>query len=542
MNKDVIYIDVDDDITAISGKLKASSEKIVALVPPKRVGVLQSAVNLRILQRVAKQVDKRLVLITNDQTLIPLAAGANIPIAKNLQSKPEIPEIAALKVDDGDDIIEGESLPVGEIIDGNNDKKRAADKAAAAAIAEKPLAAPPAKGSVPKRPKSVQKVPNFNTFRKKFFIIGALLLLLIGFLIWAIVYAPRATVEITAKTSKESLRTNVTLSESGKTDAKKATLRTIVVTDKQESSVEFAATGTKEEGEAASGTLTLSRSVGGSTKVPLGSGFSNGDCTFVTSNEVTVPGASLEIGGAGIVPGTVDVKVKATDIGDQCNLSSRSYNSTVKGISARGGAMSGGSKRTLKIVTQADVQKAAEKLASQNTDEKKAALMKKFDSGVKVLEESFTTAGGEATPSPQVGQEAPNGTAKLSSSITYSLMGIEQSELDAYLKAALKSKLSQENNQRVYDTGAEKAVFSDFTPAEAGATATLEATGQVGPQLEDAEVKKRVMGKRFGDIQSDLKSISGIDNVEVKFSPFWVNTVPEDTSKIAVRFKLEDRK
>lgn len=542
MNKDVIYIDVDDDITAISGKLKASSEKIVALVPPKRVGVLQSAVNLRILQRVAKQVDKRLVLITNDQTLIPLAAGANIPIAKNLQSKPEIPEIAALKVDDGDDIIEGESLPVGEIVDGNNDKKRAADKAAAAAIAEKPLAAPPAKGSAPKRPKSVQKVPNFNTFRKKFFIIGALLLLLIGFLIWAIVYAPRATVEITAKTSKESLRTNVALSESGKTDAKKATLRTIVVTDKQESSVEFAATGTKEEGEAASGTLTLSRSVGGSTKVPLGSGFSNGDCTFVTSNEVTVPGASLEIGGAGIVPGTVDVKVKAKDIGDQCNLSSRSYNSTVKGISARGGAMSGGSKRTLKIVTQADVQKAAEQLASQNTDEKKAALMKKFDSGVKVLEESFTTAGGEATPSPQVGQEAPNGTAKLSSSITYSLMGIEQSELDAYLKAALKSKLSQENNQRVYDTGAEKTVFSDFTPAEAGAAATLEATGQVGPQLEDAEVKKRVKGKRFGDIQKDLKSISGIDNVEVKFSPFWVNTVPEDTSKIAVRFKLEDRK
>jgi len=50
MNKDVIYIDVEDDITAIIGKIKASSEKIVALVPPKRVGVLQSAVNLRLLR------------------------------------------------------------------------------------------------------------------------------------------------------------------------------------------------------------------------------------------------------------------------------------------------------------------------------------------------------------------------------------------------------------------------------------------------------------------------------------------------------------
>ena len=542
MNKDVIYIDVDDDITAISGKLKASKEKIVALVPPKRVGVLQSAVNLRILQRVAKQADKRLVLITNDQTLIPLAAGASIPVARNLQSKPEVPDIPALKVDEGDDIIEGAELPVGELTNSANPKQRAADKAATAVMAEKALASPPSKNGSPKRPKSVQKVPNFNTFRKKFFIIGAVLLLLVAFLIWAIMFAPRATVEITAKTSEESVRTSVTLSDTATTNAEKGVLRAETVTDRQDNSVEFAATGTREEGEAATGTLTLTRSVGGSVKVPLGSGFSNGDCTFVTSSEATVPGASLEIGGAGIVPGTADVRVKATDIGEQCNLSARSYSSTVNGVGARGNAMSGGSKRTLKIVTQADVQKAAEQIAAQNTDEKKAALAQKFDKDVKVIDDSFTTAGGEATPSPQVGQEAPNGTAKLTSSITYSLTGVAKDELESFLKAALKSKLSRENNQRVYEAGASDATFSDFSVSEQGASATVESKGKVGPQLQDDEVKKRAVGKRFGDIQSDLKSIQGIDDVEVKFWPFWVNTVPEDESKVTVKFRLENRK
>ena len=96
MNKDVIYIDVEDDVTAIIGKIKASKEKIVALVPPKRVGVLQSAVNLRLLARMAKNADKRMVLITNNQALIALSAAAAIPVAKNLQSKPEIAEIPAL--------------------------------------------------------------------------------------------------------------------------------------------------------------------------------------------------------------------------------------------------------------------------------------------------------------------------------------------------------------------------------------------------------------------------------------------------------------
>ena len=36
MNKDVIYVDVDDDVTAIIGKIKNAKEKIIALVPPKR--------------------------------------------------------------------------------------------------------------------------------------------------------------------------------------------------------------------------------------------------------------------------------------------------------------------------------------------------------------------------------------------------------------------------------------------------------------------------------------------------------------------------
>lgn len=68
MNKDVIYIDVEDDITAIIGKVKDSSEKIVALVPPKRIGVLQSAVNLRLISRAASQNGKHLAIFAHHFT------------------------------------------------------------------------------------------------------------------------------------------------------------------------------------------------------------------------------------------------------------------------------------------------------------------------------------------------------------------------------------------------------------------------------------------------------------------------------------------
>lgn len=539
MNKDVIYIDVDDDITVISSKLKSSKEKIVALVPPKRIGVLQSVVNLRILQRVAKRAEKRLVLITNDPSLLPLAAGADIPVAKNLQSRPEVPDVPALKVDDDDDIIDGSELSVGEHDDAAKPKDKEVDSAVASVAAKDKLATPPKKGESPKRPKKTQKVPNFNKFRKKFLIIGALVILLVAFIVWAIWFAPRATVVLSAKTSSQNVNTSVALREGENTDASKGVLKAVVVSDEQEASVEFDATGTKEEGEAASGTITISRSSGRSITVPAGTGFSNGDCTFVTRSEVTVPGAGVDLDNPRIVPGQADAKVQATSIGEQCNLSGRSYEPTMNGITARGGSMSGGSKRTLKVVTQEDVQRAAEQLASQNSDDQQAKLEKKLENGVRVIEGSFVAERADAAANPEVGQEAANGKAKLTSKVTYKLTGVKDSELKKLLEGALESNLSQENNQRVYESGEKEASFSDFQTAEGGANVSISATGQVGPQISDDDVKNRTKGKRFGDIQADLKSIQGIDNVEVNFWPFWVNTVPDDDKKINVQFDLQ---
>ena len=97
--KDVIYVDIEDDITSVIEKVKEAKASIVALVPPKRIGVLQSVVNLKLLQRAATSAKKRVVLITNDQALIGLAAGVAMPVAKNLQSRPELPSMTAAKID-----------------------------------------------------------------------------------------------------------------------------------------------------------------------------------------------------------------------------------------------------------------------------------------------------------------------------------------------------------------------------------------------------------------------------------------------------------
>src|SRR3982750_3848561 len=91
-SKDVIYIDVDDEITGIIDKIENSPQKVVALVLPKRAASLQSIVNMKLLARSAGTAGKNTVLITSEQALLPLAGAAGLHVAKNLQSKPEVPD------------------------------------------------------------------------------------------------------------------------------------------------------------------------------------------------------------------------------------------------------------------------------------------------------------------------------------------------------------------------------------------------------------------------------------------------------------------
>src|SRR5579863_116795 len=90
--KDVIYVDVDDEITGIIDKVASSNEKIVALVLPKRATVFQSIVNMKLLKRRADTAKKSIVLITSESGLMPLAGSVGVYVAKTLQSKPEIPD------------------------------------------------------------------------------------------------------------------------------------------------------------------------------------------------------------------------------------------------------------------------------------------------------------------------------------------------------------------------------------------------------------------------------------------------------------------
>ncbi|TAL14568.1 hypothetical protein EPN95_02480 [Patescibacteria group bacterium] len=550
MNKDVIYIDVEDDVTAIIGKIKASREKVIALVPPKRVGVLQSAVNLRLLDRMANSSHKHLVLITNNQALIALSAAAGIPVAKNLQSKPELAEITALNVDDDEDIIDGSNLPVGEL-ERTTDRPKpdpVDDAIDELDIDDKKVDVASGMGSVAIRQpkKNGIKVPNFNTFRKRLFLGIAVFIVLVIFLIWANLFAPAATILVTAKTITTPVSTTVTLNGATPTDTTKGTVQTITQTLKKDNVIKFTATGSQDVGAKATGTINIENCDSSSPiTIPASATFtaSSGQ-VFNNTATVTVgglTGSSSVCKNTGAGAGTGTANVVAPTPGTSYNIAATSYSiSTVDSgayVYANGSSMTGGTSKIATVVTASDIQKATDALNALSTDDAKKQVTKQFTNGEIVIGDSFNAAYGTPVSAPALGAEA-DAQATLTSSTVYTITAIPKSDVELYLKSALAKQLVGTTDQRVYDDGVSTVLFTGYSKSDTATTVNINAKGQVGPNIDTNALKTQVKGKKSGEIQSLLTNISGVSDVTVNFSYPWVTTVPNDVNKIDVQFKL----
>lgn len=551
MHKDVIYIDTEDDITAIIGKVKASSEHIVALVPPKRIGAIQSAVNLKLVHRAAEQADKRLVIISNNAALMALAGSAGIPVAKNLQSKPELAEVPVLDIDDGEDIIDGSDLASVKPTKKEVTEDAAADEVIAEneQVSEKPAKASPkaaasALGATALAAKNKVKIPDFDKFRKKLVLIVIGLILLVGFGVWATVFAPHATVVITARASDAALNTQVKLGDALSTDLKSGTIKSVTKTSKKTISQPFTATGKKDVGTKATGSVRLTP-----TRDTLISVRIDGD-------SVTIPAGTIISSESGLAyltgaPVTFDEdNISATTVGVTAAENGAKYNGATGAASKSPGgttatfttATSGGTDKMATIVEQGDVEALMDKLATQSDiDAAKKDIKAQLDGDYVILESSFKADTQGVKPSPAVGAESADGKGTVAGDVTFSIVAVPRSELAKFLDGYFARQIDGKNNQKVYDNGAKTVSFTNISAVEGGHSANVTTNGKIGPKIDEMALKEFSKGKRLGEIQAHVKETNGVDTVDVKFSPFWVSSAPNDVKKIKVEFKVNDK-
>ena len=343
MNKDVIYIEPEDDITDILANIKAMKHKIVALVPPKKAGVLRSAVNFKLIAKTATQQGKTVVLITSDAALLRLASSVKMPTAKTLQSKPHLPELDDAEEfgdNDGDEKEEAVKSGVADVVDdevsdhdddaverveAKTTAKKAKNSAtedsegdksathAVVAVSRKAAKTDDIDMEIDgkntddendddsktkkKAAKKPVKVPNFKKFRVPI-IIGVLVILaLVGVGYWAFNIAPAAKIVVKVKTTTSNFNETVTLvTDQTKSDPEKGILYAEQKTVTKQATDDFEATGEVDKGTKATGTITVTRAAGDRV------GDNNGlTFTVPKGTSIKISGKEFEVSDGGTI-------------------------------------------------------------------------------------------------------------------------------------------------------------------------------------------------------------------------------------------------
>lgn len=526
--KDTIYVDVEEEITGIVSKVQNSSRDIVALVLPKRANVFQSVVNMKLLKRTAEQADKKVVLITSESRLLPLAGAVGVFVAANLTSKPYVPlspkagEGPTPSVDSKDVSIDPET-PVSELAP---NAKFANDGAEGMEIDNTKPKTPQSEKAA-KSSGSKLKVPSFSKFRKRLIFGGIALVALVVFLVWAIFFAPNAQVIVRANT--KDLPLNIEL-RADKTEGAKANpgekeVRATTSELVKDDSETVPATGEKNNGNKASGKVTLRNCDFGSgeTNIPAGTGMSSGNFTFVTQKAVKVPADSFT--GGSCDSDTADVSIIAQKPGKKYNLSSRSYSVAGHGnLEAEGSDISGGTDKIVKVVSDIDIKKAKERLNSKQNTAQDEIEQQLSQGGFTAIEESFEAGNPKYNTNPSVNTVADEVT--VTSKTTYTMLGINTEDIKKVIEEEVKNQ-EEGPNQSILSDGLNAANFKILSESDELAIVTIETTVVTGPDVDEDAIKAQIVGKKDGEAKEILNGISGFSDAQVDISPFWVTKIPK---------------
>ncbi len=549
-NKDTIYIDIDDEITGIIDKVRASDGRILALVLPKRASVFQSIVNMKLLKRSADNAKKHIVLITSEAGLLPLAGAVGLHVAKTLQTKPEIPE--APLFDDHEETVEEtadlpESLPITATA-GNRPVGELAGLAITGDDVEtlemeddEPAEAGVAAAAVPKVKKNKKlAVPNFDRFRMLLIVgIVALIALIVG-LFFALTVLPKAVIAITTNASDVNVGFTMNLDTAAKAlDPATATVPAKQVQSQKTSNQSTAATGQKNNGDKAKGSVTLTNcsADGNEINVPAGTGVSANGLTYITQAPASLPASYFSKGACQSLPGLSAITVSATAQagGANYNMSSGTAMKVAGFASVQAKTssdISGGTDNIVKVVSQTDIDTATQKMAAQDSISVKQDLQAQLNqTGYTPISATFVAGAPAITSSASVGSTVD--TVTVTQVVTYTMLGVKQTDLKALVDNDVKKQIDT-SKQSILSEGLTDAKYRVVAATDTTAQVALQTVATAGPDLNIDNIKRESAGKKGGDIKSLIQSTPGVTDVKVKLSPFWVSSVPKKTSKITV--------
>lgn len=379
-------------------------------------------------------------------------------------------------------------------------------------------------------------LPSFLNFGNKKILLFPIILLTILFLLFAFyLFALSAEVILSFTPRIAEKDQNVTFSKSKPTDTKNNIINAEFLSVSEDGTNSKSATGKKEIGERAKGTVTLYSRLQGGRTFPEGTTITGANnLQFTLDKEIKVGSASADASGP---PITEKVSVTGKQIGKESNLPSDTK-FTVGSFSQsdivakNDNPFSGGTKKEITVISKNDIEKLLEDLPKQLEEKAKEDIRKKVSNDKEILNKFITTTIDKKSFDKNPEDEAKSVT--LSGTVSFQALSYNKNDL---LKFSLN--LFDSNDATINKENLEVSVL-DIKTKEGDIETKLKIKAKILPKIDSENLRKKIAGLSFKDAEDELFKLNQISDVRISFSgnfKFLPKILPRIKSNIKIVIK-----
>jgi len=263
---------------------------------------------------------------------------------------------------------------------------------------------------------------------------------------------------------------------------------------------------------------------------------------FRTTKRIVVPGAKYENGK--LIPSYTEVEVVAAEPGEEYNIGPTTFSipgfaGTPKYTGFYGKSLSpmtGGFKKSVKVVTEEDISRAKEDIKKKAFAEAKEKLAKQLPANYKILEGSINQEVVETLSSIKPGMESDSFILKIK--VRAKALAISMDDLET-LSEKITTKRLAGDRELVPNSLKIKYALLKLDKEKDSAVLKLEINGKSYQKVNKSEILTKLQGQRIDKAEEILYNQGDFQKIEIKETPFWMKRVPTRESQIHLEVILD---
>lgn len=342
---------------------------------------------------------------------------------------------------------------------------------------------------------------------------------------------PQTSILVTV--AAEPFEKTIPLTVDGETesvDGEQAVAPGELVTIENEAAQRVPATGKKDVGGKASGTITFNNAWDGTAqKFPAGTVVTSAEGkTFTIKSDITIPGgtATLSQGQLVTTPGKVNGEIVATEPGEAYNVAAGQFK--ISGLSGErqakiygesSKALTGGFTKQVTVMTQADIDAAKETLVTDLAKEA-AEKIRKEAKDKKVIDEAIVSETVSVETNPEKA-DSETEFFDIKVKTKHQVMVFDEKQMQSLVDAALQQEISEDKELLL--TEGDELVVSVAGTDYANNKLNLESKvkTKIGTRVDPVTAKQGLAGKNEEAVKEQLASIPNVKDVSVQTFPSW---------------------